>query len=101
MSLEDRAVVNLIEHGAPRMIGHIRNLTPKIPARLNHKQKTQMRRCEHDNELDEEIKTVSARQAEVFGVLYEQFALCCRPKFIMKLITQKLSSVLFCPALTR
>ena len=53
---------------------------------------------ELDDDLDAEIKTVSARQAETFGVLYNQFALCCRPKLIVKLITQKLSSVLFCLA---
>ena len=52
--------------------------------------------CECNNCVDEEIKTVSARQAETFGDLYNQFALCCRPKLIVKLITQKLPSGLFC-----
>jgi len=56
---------------------------------------------EHDNCLDQEIETVSVQQAETFEVLYNQFALCCRPKLAVKLITQKLSSVLFCPGLSR
>jgi hypothetical protein len=56
---------------------------------------------ERDNDLDEEFKTVSAQQAETFEVLENQFVLCGRPKLVVKLITQKLSSVLFCPSLTR
>ena len=50
--LEDGSVVDLIEHGAPRMIGH--------------NEKIQIGRCDHmrehdDNYLDEEIETVSAQ----------------------------------------
>jgi hypothetical protein len=42
--------------------------------------------CERTtNYLDEEIKTVSARQAATFEVLWNQLALCCRPKQVVKL----------------
>jgi hypothetical protein len=60
-----------------------------------------MSRCDHlrqnDNYLDEKIKTVSARQTESLEVLWKlwnQDALCCRPKLVAKLIAQKLLSVL-------
>jgi hypothetical protein len=57
-----------------------------------------MSRCDYlrqnDNYLDEKIKTVSARQTESLEVLWNQDALCCRPKLVVKLIAQKLSSVL-------
>ena len=76
------------------MIAHmtIRSFTRKL------RHDCSMRRCDHlrqnDNYLDEKIKTVSARQTEILEVLWNQDALCCRPKLVVKLIAQKLSSVL-------
>ena len=55
----------------------------------------------HHGYLDEHSKTVSARQAETFEVLSNQFALCCRLKPVVEPLTQKLSGVLFLPRLTR
>jgi hypothetical protein len=42
------------------------------------------------------IETVSAQASETFPVFENQFALCCRPRLVVKLVTQKLSSVFFC-----
>jgi hypothetical protein len=76
-------------------LGHvtIRSFTAKTPARMS--------RCDYlrqnDNYLDEKIKTVSARQTESLEVLWNlwnQDALCCRPKLVAKFIAQKLLSVL-------
>ena len=57
-----------------------------------------MSRCDHlrqnDNNLDEEIKTVSARQTHILEFLWNRDTLCCRPKLVVNLIAQKLSSVL-------
>ena len=57
-----------------------------------------MSRCDHlrrnDNYLDEKIKTVTARQTEMLEVLWNQDALYCGPKLVVKLIAQKLSRVL-------
>ena len=39
---------------------------------------------EDDNYLDEEINTVSARQAETFEVLWNHFAPCYRPKHVVE-----------------
>jgi hypothetical protein len=47
--------------------------------------------------LDGEIETVSARRAKAFGVLQNQFPLCCRPK-ILKIIAQELWRLPFCQA---
>ena len=44
---------------------------------------------EHEGYLDEEIKTVSARQTETFEVLSYWFAICCWSKLVVKLITRK------------
>jgi hypothetical protein len=46
--------------------------------------------------LDEVVETVSAQQAEALPVCEDQFALCCCPKLVVKLVTQKLSNMLFC-----
>ena len=46
---------------------------------------------QNDNYLDEKIKTVSARRTETLEVLWNQDALCCRPKLAAKPIAQKLS----------
>ena len=68
-------MVDLIAHDAPSMIGHVTigNLAPKISSTIASSTKNSMRRYdhmrEHDNYLDEEFKTVSARQAETFEVL--------------------------------
>jgi hypothetical protein len=50
--------------------------------------------CECNNCVDEEIKTVSARHAEAFEALEHLFVLSS--KALVKLITQKLLSGLFC-----
>jgi hypothetical protein len=71
---EDRAVVDL-SIMLPRMMGYITipHFTPKNFSTITSSTKIQIGRCdhvrEHDNYLDEDIKTVSAQQAETFETL--------------------------------
>ena len=57
-----------------------------------------MSRCDHlrqnDNNLDEKIKTVSARQTQILEVLWNLRRSMLSAKLVVKLIAQKLSSVL-------
>ena len=96
--LEDRAVVNLVE-GCATWRGASRSaISHRNSGTLNKESDEEMRsHAIGDNYLDEEIKTVSAQANGDYRSPLDQSALCCSSKAIMR----KLSSVLFCEALTR
>jgi hypothetical protein len=89
-SLEDRGIVDLIEHAASH--DRTQNDPQLHTKRFQHdhittKNSDKIRsHAEHEDYLDEVIETVSAQQPETFQFFENQFALCCLLKLLVKLI---------------